>query len=87
VPVVKEVKTSSISDQEKKTIQKRFSQIEKDIDKLEKVIQEKELQLADPDFFQSPEFANAVKVYETKKQELEKLTEEWEQLVGKLSLG
>lgn len=92
VPVVKEVKptpmsTSSMSDQEKRTIQKRFAQIEKEIDKLEKGIKEKELQLADPDFFQSPEFGNAVKVYETRKQELEKLTEEWEQLVGKLSLG
>jgi len=84
---VKEIKSSSLSDQEKKASQKRFNQIEKEIYNLEKAIKEKELQLADPNFFQSPDFGPAVKVYEAKKLELEKLTEEWEKLVGKLSLG
>jgi ATP-binding cassette, subfamily F, member 3 len=90
-PTVKETvknnKTPSLSEHEKKASQKRFNQIEKDIYNLEKVIKEKELQLADPNFFQSPEFGAAVKTYEVKKLELEKLTVEWEQLVGKLSLG
>ena len=84
---VKVNKTSSLTDQEKKASQKRFNQIEKEIYNLEKVIKEKELQLADPNFFQSPDFGPAVKAYEAKKVELEKLTIEWEQLVGKLSLG
>jgi len=80
-------KSSSPSDPEKKAAQKRFSQIEKSITTLEKEIKDKELQLADPTFFQTPEFGAAVKAYEAKKLELEKLTVEWERLIGKLSMG
>jgi ATP-binding cassette subfamily F protein 3 len=86
--VVKEtipVKTPGLPDQEKRALQKRLSQVEKQIDKLEKEIRDSEAKLADPVFFQSPEFGVAVKSYESKKIELEKLTAEWEQVVSKLS--
>jgi ATP-binding cassette subfamily F protein 3 len=41
-----------LPDAEKKALQKRFNQIEKEIDKLEKTIKEKEGELADPGFYQ-----------------------------------
>jgi ATP-binding cassette subfamily F protein 3 len=79
------VKASGLPDQEKRALQKKLSQLEKQIDKLEKEIQESEMKLADPVFFQSPEFGAAVKSYELRKTDLEKVTVEWEQVVSQLS--
>ncbi len=76
---------SSLSDQEKKNLQRRFSVVEKEINSCELVIKEKELQLADPDFYQSPDFKKEVKSYEAKKMELERLMAEWGELAEKLS--
>lgn len=87
-PVAKEIittKPAGLPDQEKRALQKRLSLLEKQIDKLENEIRESELKLADPVFFQSPEFGGAVKTYESKKTELEKVTAEWEQVVSQLA--
>ncbi|HEX5111482.1 MAG TPA: hypothetical protein VFV79_01435, partial [Saprospiraceae bacterium] len=87
-PVAKEIittKPAGLPEQEKRALQKRLSLLEKQIDKLENEIRESELKLADPVFFQSPEFGVAVKTYESKKTELEKVTAEWEQVVSQLA--
>jgi ATP-binding cassette subfamily F protein 3 len=76
---------STLSDQEKKNLQRRFSVVEKDINTCEMVIKEKEVQLADPDFYQSPDFKKEVQSYEAKKLELERLMAEWGELAEKLS--
>jgi hypothetical protein len=59
--------------------------VEKEIGIAEQWIQEKELQLADPEFYLSPDFQKAVKAYEEKKAELAKWMDEWEVLVEGLS--
>ena len=82
---VKQVKTPTISDQEKKALQRRLSQVEKEISSCESFIKEKEALLADPDFYQSPGFQNEVRMYEGKKVELEKFMVEWESLAEKLA--
>ncbi len=74
-----------MSAKEKKNLQRRFGIVEKDISLCEAYIKEKELLLADPEFYQTDGFQKEVKAYEGKKQELEKLMEEWEKLVEKLS--
>lgn len=76
-----------LDDQERKTLQKRFVQVEKQIEKLEQQLKEKEVQLADPQFYQSKDFQATVQVYESRKVELGKLMGEWEALAEKLSLG
>ena len=48
-------------------------------------IKEKEVQLADPEFYQSPGFQKEVRQYEAKKVELERLMIEWEELAEKLA--
>ncbi|MFZ1679286.1 MAG: ABC transporter ATP-binding protein, partial [Saprospiraceae bacterium] len=78
-------KTELISPQEKKNMQRRFSQIEKDIAGCESVIKENEVKLADPDFYKSNDFFNYVSKYESKKKELEKLMVEWEKLADEMS--
>ncbi len=75
-----------INEQEKKQLQKRFSQVEKELVLCEKAIQDKEAMLADPGFYMSPDFDKEVKAYEGKKKEMEKLTVEWEALVDRMSL-
>ncbi|HZV68114.1 MAG TPA: ABC-F family ATP-binding cassette domain-containing protein [Saprospiraceae bacterium] len=74
-----------LNPQEKKNMQRQFSQIEKDIASCESVIKENEVKLADPDFYKTPEFFNYVSKYELKKKEMEKLMEEWEKLADKLA--
>ena len=89
-PVVKEipqaptVQVSPVNIQEKKNWQKRFAQIEKEIGICEIYIKEKEIQLADPEFYQTPDFHVEVKKYESRKEELNKLMAEWERLADKL---
>jgi ATP-binding cassette subfamily F protein 3 len=75
---------SVISDQEKKNLQRRFAQVEKDIQACEVFLKEKEAMLADPEFYQSAGFQSEVKVYEDKKRALEQLMTEWEGLVEKM---
>lgn len=75
----------ALTDQEKKTLQRRFSQVEKDINACEQALKDKEVQLADPDFYQSPDFKKEVALYESRKNDLEKLMVEWETLADKLS--
>ena len=83
--VKKVVETGGLSDQEKKNLQRRFSQVEKDINACELYIKEKEVQLLDPEFYQSPDFQKTVKAYEGKKLELERLMLEWEGLAEKMA--
>ncbi len=71
--------------QEKKQLQKRFSQVEKEIFQNETWLRDQEARLADPAFYASPGYDQEVRAYELKKREMEKLTAEWEGLVGKLS--
>lgn len=78
-------KAELISPQEKKNMQRRFSQIEKDIAGCESTIKENEVKLADPDFYKSNDFFNYVSKYESKKKELEKLMIEWEKLAEQMS--
>jgi ATP-binding cassette subfamily F protein 3 len=73
--------------QEKKSLQKRFAQIEKEINNCEVFIKEREILLTDPDFYQKPEFHAEVSKYELKKKDLERLMEEWEKLAKKLEAG
>ena len=75
----------ALSDQEKKTLQRRFSQVEKEINACESTLKDKEVQLADPAFYQSPDFKKEVALYESRKNDLEKLMVEWEMLADKLS--
>lgn len=70
---------------EQKVFQRRFNLVEKDIGLCESYIKEKELLLADPDFYQTAGFQKEVDAYEAKKIELEKLMAEWEELAEKLS--
>ncbi len=81
----KPVKVSGISEQEKKNLQRRFGIVEKDISACELFIKEKEVVLADPEFYQSAGFQKEVNSYEAKKAELEKLMIEWEELAEKLA--
>ena len=74
----------TISDQEKKNLQRRFAQVEKEIQACEVFLKEKEGVLADPAFYQSAGFQAEVKVYEDKKRMLEQLVTEWEGLVEKI---
>lgn len=89
--VIKEIKIESvipkvqINPQEKKNLQRRFSQVEKEIAGCESVIKENEVRLADPEFYKAPDFFNHVTKYEEKKKELEKLMTEWETLADQLS--
>ena len=83
--VKKVVETGGLTDQEKKNLQRRFSQVEKDISACELYIKEKEVQLLDPEFYQSPDFQKTVKAYEGKKLELERLMLEWEGLAEKMA--
>ncbi len=73
-----------ISAQDKKNYQKRFTQVENEIGSCETFLKEKEIQLADPEFYTSPLFKVEVQKYESKKQELGKLMEEWGTLAEKL---
>lgn len=84
---VKPVRISTISDQEKKNLQRRLSQVEKEISTCESFIKEKEVQLADPDFYQSTGFQKEVRLYEDKKAELEKFMTEWESIAEKLAVS
>jgi ATP-binding cassette subfamily F protein 3 len=81
----KPLPVSTISDQEKKNLQRRFGIVEKEISACELFIKEKEVVLADPEFYQSAGFQKEVNSYEAKKVELEKLMIEWEELAGKLA--
>lgn len=81
----KPVLVSTISDQEKKNLQRRFSLVEKEISACELFIKEKELVLADPEFYQSTGFQKEVSGYEAKKLEIERLMIEWEELAEKLA--
>jgi len=76
---------NQISPQEKKNLQKRFSQLEKEIGNAELFIKETETQLADPEFYKTPEYFATVRKYEDKKTELNKLMEEWERLAEKIA--
>jgi ATP-binding cassette subfamily F protein 3 len=86
VEVPRPVNNPRLSDQEKKNLQRRFSQVEKEISACELFIKEREVQLADPEFYQSTDFQKEVKMYEQKKLELERLMIEWEELAEKISL-
>jgi ATP-binding cassette subfamily F protein 3 len=81
----KAVGVGGLTDQEKKNLQRRFSQVEKDISACELYIKEKEVQLLDPEFYQSPDFQKTVQAYEGKKLELERLMLEWEGLAEKIA--
>ena len=85
--VQKPINTPAISDQEKKTMQRKLSLVEKEINNCESFIKEKEVQLADPDFYQSPGFQKEVRLYEDKKLELERYMLEWESLAEKLAVS
>jgi ATP-binding cassette subfamily F protein 3 len=76
---------NGITDQEKKNLQRRFSLVEKEISACEQFIKEKEVQLLDPEFYQSPDFQKTVKSYESKKLELDRLMLEWEGLAEKMA--
>jgi hypothetical protein len=76
---------STLSDQEKKNLQRRFGIVEKEISACEQFMKEKEVVLADPEFYQSPGFQKEVNSYEAKKAELERLMIEWEDLAEKLA--
>ncbi len=78
-------KESQINPQEKKNLQRRFSQVEKEIANCESNIKEKEVLLADPEFYKTPDYFSHVSKYEEKKKELEKLMEEWERIAEKLA--
>jgi len=82
---IKPAPQTGLSDQEKKNLQRRFSQVEKEISACELFIKEKEVQLLDPEFYQSPDFQKTVKAYESKKLDLERLMIEWEGLAEKMS--
>jgi ATP-binding cassette, subfamily F, member 3 len=82
--IVQSPKQEELSATERKNLQRKFSQIEKEIANCESFIKEKELQLTDPEFYQSAEFHNEVKKYEKRKEELTQLMTEWEVLAGKL---
>ena len=85
VAEAKPVQVSTISDQEKKNLQRRFGIVEKEISACEQFMKEKEVVLADPEFYQSPGFQKEVNSYEAKKAELERLMIEWEDLAEKLA--
>lgn len=85
VAEAKPVQVSTISDQEKKNLQRRFGIVEKEISACEQFIKEKEVVLADPEFYQSTGFQKEVNSYEAKKAELERLMIEWEDLAEKLA--
>ncbi|HUR30713.1 MAG TPA: ABC-F family ATP-binding cassette domain-containing protein [Saprospiraceae bacterium] len=81
---IKKPKSAEINPQERKNLQKKFSQVEKDIINCENFVKEKEALLTDPEFYQSPDFHTEVQKYESKKVELNNLMEEWERLAEKL---
>jgi ATP-binding cassette subfamily F protein 3 len=71
---------------ERKAMQNRISALEKEIGQKEQLIKEMEAKLADPVFYQSGGFEKEVKVYETCKTDLARLTKEWEGLVDGLQV-
>ena len=84
IPAQNQVLTVQLNPQERKNLQRKFSQVEKEISNCEQFIKEKEVQLTDPEFYQRPEFHAEVQNYEKRKLELNKLMEEWERLAEKL---
>lgn len=73
-----------VSDKDLRQWQRRFANVEKEIQGLEQWLKEMEIQLADPEMYSSPNFQNHVKEYESKKEKLAALMEEWEALAEKL---
>ncbi len=84
----KNIKTDEqiISAKDKKTLERRFNLVEKEIGLCESFIKLKEVLLADPEFYQTDGFQKEVDAYEAKKRELEKLMVEWEDLADKMSV-
>src|SRR5690606_8436242 len=72
-----------VSDKDLRQWQRRFANVEKEIQGLEQWLKEKEIQLADPEIYSSPNFQNHVKEYESKKEKLAAFMEEWEALAEK----
>ena len=68
----------------RKQINRNISRLEKKIDKLEKEIADIHKKLIDPDFYNSPDSAQALKNLKTYESDLESATEEWETWVTKL---
>lgn len=83
-PVTLNTEKPEMNAQERKGLQKRFSQVEKEIVNCEIFLKEKEVQLTDPQFYQLPGFHDEVRNYENKKEQLNKLMDEWARLAEKL---
>lgn len=77
---------NSISQEERRSLQKQVKTIERKIMSLEQEVAEFEKKMADPDFFQSPEFPEFSKRYQDLKKELKTAEEDWEKMVDALEL-
>ncbi|MCB0664192.1 MAG: ABC-F family ATP-binding cassette domain-containing protein [Saprospiraceae bacterium] len=77
---------NSISQEERRSLQKQVKTIERKIMTLEQEVADFEKKMADPDFFQSPEFPEFSKRYQELKKELKTAEEDWEKMVDALEL-
>ena len=84
IPTTAKKKESTLSYEERKKINRNISRIEKKIDQFESEKNEIHSKLLDPEFYKSPEGATSVKKLSSLDNDLEKLTEEWDEWVSKL---
>ncbi len=84
IPTTAKKKESTLSYEERKKINRNISRIEKKIDQFESEKNEIHSKLLDPEFYKSPEGATSVKKLSSLDNDLEKLSEEWDEWVSKL---
>jgi len=83
-PSVPEKKKDNLSYEQRKQLNRKISKTEKEINKKEGLIKSIHDKLLDPTFFNSPDSAKAMKDLKVYEAEIEKLTEDWEELVTQL---
>jgi len=77
VAVKKEL--SQAERQEKKAAQRAVQNFERKIEKLEEEIEKFELKMADPSFYEQPDSAKQIEGYKAKKNDLDKIMNQWEE--------
>jgi len=79
-----EIKQSKLSREEEKQIKRKIQYLERDMEKLEANSKVIEVKMADPAFYNNPDFNNQNDAYQKMQKDLEEKMTQWEELVEKL---
>jgi ATP-binding cassette subfamily F protein 3 len=74
----------NLSFEEQKIVKNKVRSVEKKIEKLESSIAKMEAKLMDPEFYKSAEFDEVNRKYQSDKNTLDQLNQEWEELVDQM---